>query len=660
MSDVLFKKLAMPAAFGLALALTLTGNTGPASAGLKQKALSKGAAAAARAQERSQEQGADESSAVADEENSAAGNAAASDEASETADEGTSPAAQDDVGQKLAEPAKPVGGAQTPAANQAATDPASKPLPEARPDYYTERAKKAVEQDGKSDGAPHPLQLAHPDQNVVVCEGGCSSNQSSQIVFMEPRSARKPIAEGSMVPSSSEAGANAGSGSVVTCEAGCYGKMPRSYAGIPGGAAIADTAMIGADGGSWVTTVTPSAEGKPQAKNGSGNWMARISKETGQSASGVGKPVAAPSTELKSTSPAPAPATSPADSALSLDTVAVDKPATAAVSAPEPQVAMLEQAKAAQPTAPVKSIADTPAPDAAAQAAASPLSPSEATAPKPGEVNSGPAGQGVAASAPAPAAATPSPAVAAIEGAVAVTPSAGIEAASAKPAPAEQALAEQAESVKPNVDASKPDAAAPRPTAPVVASEAKPPAIEQAAVPASDATSEVFAEKPAPEQVAELTKPEPVAPETKPAPVEGTRRDPVVNIETADGEMAAAMAKARASLPEFWAKLDQPGADESDFSLKVAIEGGNASEVEHFWLVNISRKDGKIMGTISNDPSTVKTVRRGQIYEVNPDKISDWMFKRGGKMVGNETMRPLLKRLPAQQAEGYRQMYETP
>jgi uncharacterized protein YegJ (DUF2314 family) len=36
------------------------------------------------------------------------------------------------------------------------------------------------------------------------------------------------------------------------------------------------------------------------------------------------------------------------------------------------------------------------------------------------------------------------------------------------------------------------------------------------------------------------------------------------------------------------------------------------------------------------------------------------MFMRNGKLVGNETMRPLLKRMPKEQADRYRAMYETP
>jgi uncharacterized protein YegJ (DUF2314 family) len=56
----------------------------------------------------------------------------------------------------------------------------------------------------------------------------------------------------------------------------------------------------------------------------------------------------------------------------------------------------------------------------------------------------------------------------------------------------------------------------------------------------------------------------------------------------------------------------------------------------------------------------VKTVKLGQRYEFTAETISDWTFKRNGKLVGNETMRVLLPRMPEEQAAVYRQMYETP
>ena len=41
------------------------------------------------------------------------------------------------------------------------------------------------------------------------------------------------------------------------------------------------------------------------------------------------------------------------------------------------------------------------------------------------------------------------------------------------------------------------------------------------------------------------------------------------------------------------------------------------------------------------------------------DDISGCLFLRNRKMVGNETMSPLLKRMPKAQAEDCRTMYET-
>ena len=74
----------------------------------------------------------------------------------------------------------------------------------------------------------------------------------------------------------------------------------------------------------------------------------------------------------------------------------------------------------------------------------------------------------------------------------------------------------------------------------------------------------------------------------------------------------------------------------------------------------MERKDGKISAVINNVPRDVKTVRVGQRIDVADDQISDWMYLRKGKIVGNYTMRPLLKRMPAKDAERYRAMLQDP
>lgn len=137
-------------------------------------------------------------------------------------------------------------------------------------------------------------------------------------------------------------------------------------------------------------------------------------------------------------------------------------------------------------------------------------------------------------------------------------------------------------------------------------------------------------------------------------------QDRVIQVPDDDDEMNAAIAKARSTLPEFWRQREAPDPGVESFALKVAIPYG-ANRHEHFWLTDIERHGDKISGIISNDPNNAVRVHKGDRYEFAEADISDWLIRRnGGKMVGNETMRPLLKRMPKEQADYYRAQYETP
>jgi uncharacterized protein YegJ (DUF2314 family) len=61
-----------------------------------------------------------------------------------------------------------------------------------------------------------------------------------------------------------------------------------------------------------------------------------------------------------------------------------------------------------------------------------------------------------------------------------------------------------------------------------------------------------------------------------------------------------------------------------------------------------------------NAPEDATWMREGERVEIPEDRISDWMFMRNGKIVGNETMRPALKHMDPEEAAQYRAMYEGP
>ena len=127
-----------------------------------------------------------------------------------------------------------------------------------------------------------------------------------------------------------------------------------------------------------------------------------------------------------------------------------------------------------------------------------------------------------------------------------------------------------------------------------------------------------------------------------------SKRDKVVMVEDDDPEMVAAIAKARSTLPHFWQVFDKKERGESGFLLKVEIKDKRGSEF--FWAIDLQRQDGKTMGTINNDPNIVASVKLGDRIEIREADIADWLYMRAGKMMGNATLKPLLKTMPAKEA----------
>ncbi len=137
-----------------------------------------------------------------------------------------------------------------------------------------------------------------------------------------------------------------------------------------------------------------------------------------------------------------------------------------------------------------------------------------------------------------------------------------------------------------------------------------------------------------------------------------SKSDKVYLVSKDDAEMNEAIAKARETLPQFWQSFKHPQIGEYGFSLKVKITDKN--EVEHFWVVDIQQKDGELYGTINNDPEKVRSVKIGDRIQIPTQDISDWTYLRNHKMVGNYTLRLLVKRMSPDEAEKCKLILENP
>ena len=129
-------------------------------------------------------------------------------------------------------------------------------------------------------------------------------------------------------------------------------------------------------------------------------------------------------------------------------------------------------------------------------------------------------------------------------------------------------------------------------------------------------------------------------------------------VEDSDPEMAAAIAKAQATLPHFWQAFDQRAHGESNFVLVVRIT--DKGHIEHFFTKEFERRDGKTIVTIGNEPKIVASVKLGDRIEIPAADITDWHYMRDGKYVGMFTMKPRFKYMPADQADALKRAMTDP
>jgi uncharacterized protein YegJ (DUF2314 family) len=110
-----------------------------------------------------------------------------------------------------------------------------------------------------------------------------------------------------------------------------------------------------------------------------------------------------------------------------------------------------------------------------------------------------------------------------------------------------------------------------------------------------------------------------------------------------DLAMSRAVERARAEVATFIGRLEKPLPGDRGFAVKAAIM--DAGETEHFWLVDVRQRDGQFVGTIGNDPESVKNVKLGDAWHVAANQISDWMFVHDDRLVGGYSIRVIMDRL---------------
>ncbi|WP_322517805.1 DUF2314 domain-containing protein [Rhodopseudomonas palustris] len=122
-------------------------------------------------------------------------------------------------------------------------------------------------------------------------------------------------------------------------------------------------------------------------------------------------------------------------------------------------------------------------------------------------------------------------------------------------------------------------------------------------------------------------------------------RDDLHFVPDDDPAMRAAIAKARATLPDFLAKAARPRINQRNFALKVEV-GLADGRSEFLWVTRFANQNDDFIGVVDNEPRLVPNLKRGGYLVFKRDEIADWLYLEGDRMIGNATLCAMTASVP--------------
>ena len=106
-----------------------------------------------------------------------------------------------------------------------------------------------------------------------------------------------------------------------------------------------------------------------------------------------------------------------------------------------------------------------------------------------------------------------------------------------------------------------------------------------------------------------------------------------------DAKMNAALAKGKASLPQFVAALKENQPSRRKFAVYARFVENE--KVEFLWIEPVAMEGADFRGTVANEPEMLTKVKLGESILVPAADVSDWMYVEDGKLVGGYSSRAL-------------------
>jgi uncharacterized protein YegJ (DUF2314 family) len=126
-----------------------------------------------------------------------------------------------------------------------------------------------------------------------------------------------------------------------------------------------------------------------------------------------------------------------------------------------------------------------------------------------------------------------------------------------------------------------------------------------------------------------------------------------------DSAMLEAMRQAQLTYSDFVSAIEEesrriiPILDEA--VVKYAFPANKASvKVEHLFISDIELRCGALFGIVASEPLYTNLVKEGDTIELEPLRVSDWLYVINGIGVGGFTFKLMWQRFSEQEKSAYR------
>lgn len=120
---------------------------------------------------------------------------------------------------------------------------------------------------------------------------------------------------------------------------------------------------------------------------------------------------------------------------------------------------------------------------------------------------------------------------------------------------------------------------------------------------------------------------------------------------SADPELDAAIAQARASVDEFIERIAAPHPARTFVAVKLRFFPPDDSP-QDIWLDDATYADGVFRGSMGDDIPSLKLFF-GDPVTVRPEEILDWMIVEDGKLIGGYTIRLAYQRMTSEEKQNF-------